>query len=91
MLANVAINTLVCAMFTLQPNMSSVCDDPSDAVQRKPAEEQDDLCYANIRFCKNRGDPLYSNVNTHRNDKEEEEDCVEYTFVNIKSASASPE
>ncbi|XP_044047674.1 hemicentin-2-like isoform X3 [Siniperca chuatsi] len=81
---------------TAQLNMSSVYDHPSAAVQRKPAEEPGDLCYASVSFSKNQEDPLYSNIrpaqhNRHKHEEEEEEDGVEYTIVNFKSAGASPE
>ncbi|KAI3353500.1 hypothetical protein L3Q82_020020 [Scortum barcoo] len=79
-----------------QLNMGSVCN-PSAAVQRAPAEEPDDVYYASVSFCKNQEDPLYSNIrpaqaNRLKNEEEDEdEEGVEYTVVNIKSASASPE
>ncbi|XP_044047681.1 B-cell receptor CD22-like isoform X9 [Siniperca chuatsi] len=81
---------------TAQLNMSSVYDHPSAAVQRKPAEEPGDLCYASVSFSKNQEDPLYSNIrpaqhNRHKHEEEEEEDGVEYTIINFKSAGASPE
>lgn len=87
-------------MFTLQPNVSPVYDNHSAAAKRNPSEEQDDLYYAAVSYSKNQEDPLYSNVglahpNRQQHEEEEEEDedeaGVEYTMVNFKSSSASPE
>lgn len=87
-------------MFTLQPNVSPVYDNHSAAAKRNPSEEQEDLYYAAVSYSKNQEDPLYSNVglahpNRQRHEEEEEEDedeaGVEYTMVNFKSSSASPE
>ncbi|XP_078101786.1 limbic system-associated membrane protein-like, partial [Sander vitreus] len=65
---------------------------PSAPVQRTPAEQQDDLCYASVSFSKNQEDALYSNIRLaqpHRHKEEEEDEDVEYTAVNFKSASAT--
>lgn len=64
-------------------NMSSVCNDTSGAPQRKPAGQEDELCYTSIRFQKEEADHLYSNVrvtllNAHENQDEEN---TEYTTV----------
>ncbi|KAI3352572.1 hypothetical protein L3Q82_005508 [Scortum barcoo] len=59
------------------------------------AQEQDDVYYASVSFCKNQEDPLYSNIrpaqaNRLKNEEEDEdEEGVQYAMVNIKSASAS--
>ncbi|KAE8300569.1 Titin [Larimichthys crocea] len=81
-----------------QLNMGTVSDNHSAAVQRTPAEEQDDLCYASVRYSKQQEDPLYSNIrpfqpNRNKNEEQEEEDegSVEYSVVKMKSGSASPE
>ncbi|XP_073323050.1 B-cell receptor CD22-like [Pagrus major] len=82
-----------------QPNVGPVCDNPSAAAQRNPSEEQDDLYYATVSFSKNQEDPLYSNIGLaypkrqkHEEEEEEEDEAgVDYTFVNFKSSSASPE
>lgn len=86
--------------FTLQPNMSSACDNPSDAAEIKPAEEQD-VCSARVRFSKDQEDHLYSNFGlkrpkTLRDEEEEEgekeeEDDVEYTVLHFKSTKVSSE
>ncbi len=83
------LSSLVYVMFPLQLNMGLVRENPSTAVQRRQAEEQDDLCYASVSFSKNREDPLYSNispaqVNRHKNEEEEEDNSVEYTAVNCE-------
>lgn len=85
-------------MFTFQVHMGTVSDNHSAAVQRTPAEEQDDLCYASVRYSKQQEDPLYSNIrpvqpNRNKNEEQEEEDegSVEYSVVKMKSGSASPE
>ncbi|XP_035854754.1 B-cell receptor CD22-like [Sander lucioperca] len=72
----------------------SVYDSPSAPVQRTPAEQQDDHCYASVSFSKNQEDVLYSNirlVQPHRHKEEEEDEDVEYTTVIFKSASAIKE
>ncbi|KAI3352570.1 hypothetical protein L3Q82_005506 [Scortum barcoo] len=80
-----------------QLNMCSVCNNPSAAVQRAPAEEPDDIYYASVSFCINQEDPIYSNIrpaqaNRFKNEEEDEdEEGVQYAMVNIKSASASSE
>lgn len=72
-------------MFTLQQSIGPV--------QRQPAEDQDDLCYANVSFFKNQEDPLYSNIrqaqpNRHEEEEEDEdEDGVEYSVVKFVDAS----
>lgn len=78
--------------------MGTVSDNHSAAGQRTPAEEQNDLCYASVRYSKNQEEPLYSNVrafqpNRHNNGEQEEEDecSVEYSVVNLKSGSVSSE
>ncbi|XP_045886854.1 B-cell receptor CD22-like [Micropterus dolomieu] len=81
---------------TAQLNMGLLGNNPSAAAQRKQAEESDDLCYASVSFSKNQEDALYSNIkpaqpNRHKNEEEEDEDGVEYSVVNFKSASASAE
>ncbi|KAL7404067.1 hypothetical protein ABVT39_009073 [Epinephelus coioides] len=76
-----------------QANMGAVYDIPPAPRQTTPSEQQDDLCYASVSFSKNQEDPLYSNVrlnqpNRHR-EEEEDEDDVEYSVVNFKSAGAA--
>ncbi|XP_078022575.1 B-cell receptor CD22-like isoform X2 [Epinephelus lanceolatus] len=78
-----------------QANMGAVYDIPPAPRQTTPSEQQDDLCYASVSFSKNQEDPLYSNVrlnqpNRHR-EEEEDEDDVEYSVVNFKSAGAATE
>ncbi|XP_070771473.1 Fc receptor-like protein 2 [Enoplosus armatus] len=69
----------------------------SAALQRKPAEEPDDLFYTSVSFSVNQEDPLYSNIGSARpnrhisEEEEEDEDGVEYTIVNVKSARAPQE
>ncbi|KAI3352574.1 hypothetical protein L3Q82_005510 [Scortum barcoo] len=60
-------------------------------------QEQDDVNYTSVSFCKKQEDPLYSNIrpaqaNRLKNEEEDEdEEGVQYAMVNIKSASASSE
>ncbi|XP_076585102.1 B-cell receptor CD22-like [Chaetodon auriga] len=78
----------------VQLNMASVCDNPSVAVHRRPAGDQDELFYASIKFSANQEDSLYSNIRQaqpNRHMEEKDEDTVEYTAVHFKSASVSPE
>ncbi|XP_065816092.1 basement membrane-specific heparan sulfate proteoglycan core protein isoform X2 [Labrus bergylta] len=86
-----------------QLQVASVGENSSSSAQRKPAEVQEELCYASVTFSKNQEDPLYSNIlqapqNRPRQrpkqpKKEEEEDYedVEYTMVKFERASASTE
>ncbi|KAM9363160.1 B-cell receptor CD22-like [Symphorus nematophorus] len=79
---------------TAQLNTGSVCNGPSAAGQRKPAEEQEDLCYASVRFFKHQEDAVYYNIrpaHSKKEEEEEEEDDVDYTIVNCNSASTFPE
>ncbi|XP_059190245.1 Fc receptor-like protein 3, partial [Centropristis striata] len=82
-----------------QVHMDAVYDSPSAPVQRSAAEQQDDLCYASVSFTRNQEDPLYSNIRLaqplrhkeEEEEEEEEEEDVEYTAVNLRSASATAE
>ncbi|XP_034756842.1 B-cell receptor CD22-like isoform X1 [Etheostoma cragini] len=77
-----------------QEHMGSVYDSPSAPVQRTPAEQQDNLCYASVSFSKNQEEALYSNIRLAqppRHKEEEEDEDVEYTAVNFKRASATTE
>ncbi|XP_023124029.3 B-cell receptor CD22-like isoform X2 [Amphiprion ocellaris] len=65
-------------------------DTPSAAVKREPAEQQDDLYYSSVRFCKKQEDPLYSNIMLawpKQQKEEEEEEDVEYTAVSFNNGS----
>ncbi|KAM7008666.1 vascular cell adhesion protein 1-like [Tautogolabrus adspersus] len=86
-----------------QLHAASVCENSSASAQRKPAEVQEELCYATVTFSKNQEDPLYSNImqappkrprqrpKQPKKEEEEDDEDVEYTMVNFKSASASTE
>ena len=57
------------------------------------SEEPDDLDYIRVYFSKSQTDPVYANVRStglrsHKEEKEEEDDGVEYTLV--KPASSAP-
>ncbi|XP_045899340.1 B-cell receptor CD22-like, partial [Micropterus dolomieu] len=73
---------------TAQLNMGSVCNNSSAEVQRKPAEEMDDLCYASVSFSEKQEDALYSNIRPAQRNRRKNEDGVEYSAVNFKSVSA---
>uniref|UniRef100_A0A3Q3G0Q6 B-cell receptor CD22-like n=1 Tax=Labrus bergylta TaxID=56723 RepID=A0A3Q3G0Q6_9LABR len=45
-----------------QLQVASVGENSSSSAQRKPAEVQEELCYASVTFSKNQEDPLYSNI-----------------------------
>ncbi|XP_075939068.1 uncharacterized protein LOC142940066 [Anarhichas minor] len=65
---------------------------PDNSAQSSPAEQQEELCYASVSFSRNQEDLLYSNIRPARpHRRKEEEEDVEYTRVNFKSASAANE
>ncbi|XP_075948144.1 uncharacterized protein LOC142950130 [Anarhichas minor] len=67
-------------------------DGPDNSAQSSPAEQQEELCYASVSFSRNQEDLLYSNIRPARpHRRKEEEEDVEYTRVNFKSASAANE
>lgn len=90
---------MLCPMFPLQTHESPDYENSSAAAQLKAA---DDILYASVTFIKN-PEAVYSNIRTtlpsaeerkeeevDGKDGDEEEEGVEYSTINIRSATASP-
>ncbi|XP_028266319.1 B-cell receptor CD22-like isoform X2 [Parambassis ranga] len=53
------------------------------------AEQQDEIVYSSVQFCKNQEDSLYSNITQAQHRLKEEEEDVEYSVVRFTNGTAA--